>query len=779
MRPVDRRRHLQITGDTVAATALSSSVARAAEIPPAVRSRTIKDVEHIVVLMQENRSFDHYFGSLRGVRGFGDPHPALQPNGRGVWSQDCVLPFHPTAPDLGLRFLADLDHDWDSTHVALNGGAYDQWVQAKTNITMAYLTRDDIPFYYALADSFTICDNYYCSTLTSTDPNRYYMWTGYTGNDGTDGSQGPTGPVLDNAEAGYDWQTYPERLVAAGVSWKIYQDSGVGLDAAGVWGWTDDAYIGNYGDNSLLYFSHYQNATPGSPLYENARTGTNVANGGTFFDILKTDVKDGTLPQVSWVVAPEAFCEHPNWPANYGAWYVSQVLDALTSNPEVWSKTVFLIMFDENDGFFDHLVPPIPATDPAAGGSTVSTAEEFYTGSAFTPGPYGLGPRVPFLAISPWSRGGWVCSEVFDHTSIIRFIERRFGVIEPHISVWRRAICGDLTSAFDFDQRNSSVPSLPSTVAYVPPDNLRHDSYFPVPPTVGSLPTQEPGVRPARPLPYDLRADGVISGGTATITFASRGTVGAVFHVTSSSAPRDYTVGAGEVITGSWPAPAGEDIRVHGPNGFYRQFVGDGPDIRATPANGQLNLAITNSSSAVVRLEVTSAYDGKQSQVAARPGSTVAVTAPSAFGTGWYDVSVTSDANPRYLRRLAGHVETGRPSVSDPRHLADTGPKCRVKSALVGVERAPVDVLAVSGAGVAGVDPAGGLNFLAEPVPFLLPRDRRGHAGRSAVLPRVASHVETRQIKRERAVRGQIRLRLPMRSDPSAAGVVPSSAWLT
>jgi phospholipase C len=373
------------------------------------------------------------------------------------------------------------------------------------------------------------------------------------------------------------------------------------------------------------------------------------------------------------VVAPEAFCEHPNWPANYGAWYISQVLDALTSNPDVWSKTVFLIMFDENDGFFDHVVPPIPATDPAAGGSTVSTALEFYadTGTnenSFTPGPYGLGPRVPFLAVSPWSRGGWVCSEVFDHTSIIRFIERRFGVTEPHISPWRRAICGDLTSAFDFAQRhrNPSVPTLPSTAAYVPPDNQRHPSYFPVPPTAGSLPAQEPGVRPARPLPYDLRADGVISDGTATITFASHGTAGAVFHVTCGSAPRDYTVGAGQAITGSWPAPAGEDIRVHGPNGFYREFMGEGPDIRAKPAGCDLHLAITNSSPAVVRLTLTSAYDGFPSHVTARPGSTVTVMAPTAFGTGWYDVSVTSDADPRYLRRLAGHVETGRPSVSDP-----------------------------------------------------------------------------------------------------------------
>jgi phospholipase C len=671
--PIDRRRFLTIAGGAVAATALSSSVARAASIPPAVRTRTINDVEHIVVLMQENRSFDHYFGSLRGVRGFGDPHPVLQPNGRCVWNQDGVLPFHPTAPDLGLQFIADLAHDWNSTHVALDGGAYDQWVQAKSNVTMAYLTRADIPFHYALADAFTICDNYHCSLLTATDPNRYYMWTGYAGNDGTDGSQGPTGPVLDNAEAGYNWQTYPERLDAAGVSWKIYQDIGDGLTAAGYWGWTEDAYIGNYGDNSLLYFLQYQNSAPGSSLYEKALTGTNVANGGTFFDVLKSDVANGTLPQVSWVVAPEAFCEHPNWPANYGAWYLSNVLDALTSNPAVWSKTVFLVMFDENDGFFDHVVPPIPANVPTAGGSTVSTAEEFYTAAnaatnadSFTPGPYGLGPRVPFLAISPWSRGGWVCSEVFDHTSIIRFIEKRFGVNEPHISAWRRAVSGDLTSAFDFSQVNPSVPGLPSTTAYVPPDDLRHASYYPVPPAAGTLPGQEPGVRPARPLPYDLRADSVFSAGTATITFASRGPVGAVFHVTSSSAPRDYTVGARQTITGSWSAPAGEDIRVHGPNGFYREFAGEGPDIAAAPVGDSLKLEITNSSRTAVLLTLTSAYDRKSAEVKALPGSTVPVIVGTVGGTGWYDVSVTSTADPGYLRRLAGHIETGRPSVSDP-----------------------------------------------------------------------------------------------------------------
>jgi phospholipase C len=279
--PLERRRFLQIAGGAAALTALSSSVARAASIAPATRTGTIRDIEHVVVLMQENRSFDHYYGSLRGVRGFGDPHPVVQASGQPIWNQSGVLPFHPAATNLGLQFTEDLAHDWGTSHQALDGGAYDAWVPAKTNVTMAYMTRDDIPFHYALADAFTICDNYHCSLLTSTDPNRYYMWTGFTGNDGAGG-----GPVLDNAELGYSWSTYPERLEAAGISWKVYQDVGNGLDAAGFWGFTFDAYVGNFGDNSLLYFDQYRTAAPGSPLFEKARTGTNVAKSGTLFDIL-------------------------------------------------------------------------------------------------------------------------------------------------------------------------------------------------------------------------------------------------------------------------------------------------------------------------------------------------------------------------------------------------------------------------------------------------------------------------------------------------------------
>ncbi|MDI2126491.1 phosphocholine-specific phospholipase C [Yinghuangia seranimata] len=683
MNAINRRRFLQLTGGTAALSALSAPIARAAAIPANRRTGTIQDIEHIVVLVQENRSFDHYFGTLRGVRGFGDPRPATQPNGKPVWYQSDgakdVLPFRPDHNGLGDVFLQGTPHGWDDGHDAWNGGAYDRWIPAKTTTTMAHLTRDDIPFHFALADAFTICDAYHCSLMGPTDPNRYYMWTGYTGNDGKGG-----GPVISNAELGYGWTTYPERLEQAGVSWKIYQDIGDGLDGPGSWGWTNDAFIGNYGDNALLYFNQYRTAAPGNPLYDKARTGTNSKAGEGFFDILRADVKANRLPQVSWIAAPEAFTEHPNWPVNFGAWYTSQVLDALTANPDVWSKTALLITYDENDGFFDHVVPPYPPASPAQGRSTVSTDGELFTPTAATPGrpgPYGLGQRVPMTVVSPWSTGGFVCSETFDHTSIIRFIETRFGVREPNISPWRRAVCGDLTSAFDFRRTEPHTPHLPSTSGYVPADHGRHPDYVPTPPTNPALPKQEHGVRPARPLPYRLDADARLAAdGTLRVEFANTGAAGACFHVTSATHPAGpwtYTVEAGKRLTAEW-RPAGDAyaFTVHGPNGFHREFKGGtaaaGPEVdaRQTGAAEHLQLTLTNEGREPVELVVADAYNPRGgAQYRLRPGGRAVHNARLGATDGWYDVTVTAAGAPGFLRRLAGHVETGRASTSDPGNL--------------------------------------------------------------------------------------------------------------
>jgi phospholipase C len=692
----DRRHFLKLSmgaaGAAFTATVLPPSIQKALAVPAARRTGTLKDIEHVVILMQENRSFDHYFGSLRGVRGFGDPRALQLATGKSVWHQpvtagsdDYVLPFRPQADNLGLQFLEDLPHGWNDTQAAFNAGKYDQWVPSKGTTTMAYLTRQDIPFHYALADAFTVCDAYHCSILSSTDPNRYYMWTGYVGNDGQGG-----GPVLSNAEEGYGWTTYPERLEAAGVSWKIYQDMGQGLDAAGGWGWTPNPYIGNYGDNSLLYFNQYRNAQPGSPLYDKARTGTNTLNGQSLFEILQADVAADRLPQVSWIAAPEAYTEHPSWPANYGAWYVDRVLDALTSNPEVWSKTALFITYDENDGFFDHMLPAYPPASRDRGLSTVSTDGEIYPGgNGFNAGVYGLGVRVPMLVVSPWSKGGWVCSETYDHTSIIRFLEQRFGVAEPNISAWRRAICGDLTRAFDFDGHDGRVPSLPPTAAYEP-DRGDHADLHPTPPGVQQLPVQERGQRPARALPYALEVTGSVdrAHGRYVLAFANTGKAGACFHVSSSlrgDGPWTYTVEAGKSLSDYWTSSnSGDayDLSVSGPNGFLRQFSGKQPDAAADRRRialpevaltegrrpGELRLVVSNDGGrpCAITVEANDYLHEPPRRFWLQAGKRIESHWDIGGCDHWYDLTATCDTDELFLRRFAGHRETGRASVSDP-----------------------------------------------------------------------------------------------------------------
>jgi phospholipase C len=697
---IDRRSLLQMLSASALSASLPASIARALAIPANNKTGTLADVEHIVFLMQENRAFDHYLGTLNGVRGFNDPRAVKLHGGNSVFYQPVVagtpapyvLPYHPTAPNLGLQFIEDLEHDWDTTHVAWNVGNWDQWVPAKSPLTMVYLDRTDIPYHYALADAFTVCDAYHASLLGPTDPNRYHMFTGWVGNDGSGG-----GPVVDNAEAGYSWLTFPEILQDGGITWRVYQDIGTGLNAAGSYGDDSaDPLLGNYGDNSLLYFDQYRNASTSSPLYQQAVTGTDVAVSGTIFDRFRADCAGATLPQVSWICAPEAYSEHPNWPANYGAYYVSQILDALTANPEVWSKTVLFVMYDENDGFFDHMVPPTPPQSAAEGLSTVPITNEIFPGGTdttsgvSTPGPYGLGARVPMFVISPWSKGGWVCSEVFDHTSLIQFVQARFGteaapLTNPNVTPWRKAVCGNLTSAFNFVTPNDAVVSLPSTAAYIPPNDDRQTvSYIPLPPVVQTLPLQESGTRPARPVPYTLNvaAAANLSNQIVTLTFSNTGAKTAVFQVRCVSvlqAPRSYTVSPNATLTDTWEfaadAAAAYDLSVYGPNGFFRHYRGGVLGLTATNLESTVNydasadsvtLVVKNAGALPASVQVQNAYAGTTTTNVVASGTTFSSVVSLATHAGWYDFILTVESDLTFQQEIAGHLETGRPSTTDP-----------------------------------------------------------------------------------------------------------------
>ncbi|KGV75660.1 phosphocholine-specific phospholipase C [Burkholderia pseudomallei] len=696
-----RRRFLhtiaQSAGAAAALTVFPESIRRALAIPAASRTGTLRDVEHIVVFMQENRSFDHYFGHLRGVRGYNDRFPIPLPNGKPVWHQPSkanpgkpVLPFRLNTLTTSAQCIGDLDHSWYKTHAAIDGGRYDQWPANKTDMTMGYHVREDIPFHYALADAFTVCDNYFCSLPGPTHPNRSYLMTGTVDPTGRYG-----GPLLDNSDyvdgdvpPKYDlltWTTYPERLEANGISWQIYQQGTAGADPLN----------GNYGTNILQNFANFINAKPGSSLYRRAQTARTL-------DDLKADVLANKLPQVSWLLPPAAFSEHPRYTPAYGANYTSQILDALTSNPDVWRKTVLFIMYDENDGFFDHVVPPQPATTRAQGLSTVTVDGEIHDvvnpgrGGSYTADglPYGLGPRVPMTVVSPWTKGGFVCSQVFDHTSVIRFIAARFGIDEPNITPWRRAVCGDLTSAFDFRTPDATLPPLPDTSGYRSiADQLCSTKPAPAVPAAPSpVDPQEPGVRPARALPYELHVNAEVHGGARLrIEFANRGEQGAHFYVYASNrsdGPWRYTVGAHRSLHETFDLAATNGayaFAVYGPNGFVRVFEGlaaaggHGRQAAARPevkagydvANGNLYLKLANHGAQSVQLTLAdNAYGAPARRITLRGGDEQIESWALASSHQWYDVTVSDGATGQFVRRFAGHVENGKPSYSDPAAIA-------------------------------------------------------------------------------------------------------------
>jgi phospholipase C len=490
------------------AIAPAEVLARALAAPAAVGKLT--DIEHVVIFVNENRSFDHYFGTYRGVRGFADPRVLRQSDGTPVFAQRFAgNPFGAASAAYGGHLLPfqfdttkngecvnDISHEWIQQHQAWNRGKMDRFLRVDIDPavngprdginTMGYYTRSDLPFYHALADGFTICDQYFASVIGPTDPNRLYAMSATLDPHGKHG-----GPVLKTQslankakKAGiYGWPTYPEQLQAKGISWKVYAGPGANLS-----------------DNVLSSFRAYQTHPK---LAARAFT-------ATFPGSFQADCAAGRLPQVSWVLASLLDTEHPPAPVTYGEVAAAQILQALTANPSLWSKTAVFMTQDEGGGFFDHVPPPV--APPGTRGEYL-TVKRLPAEAGGIRGPIGLGFRVPMLVVSPFSRGGFVSSDRFDHTSVLRFLERRFGAEVPNLSAWRRRVTGDMTSAFNFAAPDRSLPQLPSP-SLADPRVLNSDcktqapgfgsatfptvAGYPLPPAPQTMPGQEPG-SPRRP----------------------------------------------------------------------------------------------------------------------------------------------------------------------------------------------------------------------------------------------------------------------------------------
>jgi phospholipase C len=833
---------------------LPASVQKAFAIDPAAGS-TYLDAEHIVVLMQENRSFDHCYGTLKGVRGFKDPRAVTLPDGDPVWFQknasgEAYAPFRLNIKETKSTWTGSLPHSWPNQVDARNNGKYDKWLIAKPSgnqefakapLTMGYYNRTDIPFYYALADAFTVCDQNFSSSLTGTTPNRLYLWTGTVRDEQNENSYANVRNENVSYSEEANWTTFPERLEDLGVSWKIYQNE---LSLASGLTSEEDQWLSNFTDNPIEWFSQYQvrfsathrrymrsvaagfpvqieqleqtvaklasgtmgggeqiakqlaaakrelinkkrlleaakivnekytdeafvqltekqqslhskafTTNTGDPDYRSIETYTyedgdtqrtmNLPKGDILHQF-RQDVTNGSLPTVSWIVGPENFSDHPGAPW-YGAWLVSEVMDILTKKPEVWRKTIFILCYDENDGYFDH-VPPFVPPDPYVRGagkvsSGIDTRVDYVTleqdlkkkeRKECRESPVGLGYRVPLVIASPWSRGGAVCSQVFDHTSILQFMEKflshKLGkeVKETNISSWRRAVCGDLTAAFR--PYNNEKFTLPPFIEPRPFYESVHKAQFLKNPhgykalqrneiaaatanlKRSALLIQEKGTKDACALPYELYADGnrdrnankflvkmkagntvfgANSAGSPFLVYAGRPHVSlADPSATDEMRVWNYAVKPGDVLTDVWDVDefSGQryHLKLHGPNGFYREFAGDKDDPsldviceyeydvkRKQRLTGSIKLQLVNYGNERISLQLSDpTYNAVKKDVVVPAATTepgwISLLIPTSKSGGWYDVKLVSRQYENFQKRFAGHVETGSISSTDP-----------------------------------------------------------------------------------------------------------------
>ena len=820
------------------AALLSGSAAMINVLPPVIQKAlainpelgsTFYDAEHIVFLMQENRSFDHQLGNLQGVRGYNDPRAIHLPDNNKVFLQtnengDTYGPFHLNVKDTKVAWMGSLPHNWTDQTDAMNNGKYDKWLNVKKAhnpnyasipLTMGYCNRADFPFYYSLADAFTVCDQNFSSSITGTHPNRHYWMTGTVRESNNVDAVAHLWNVNNYDSPTLGWTTYPERLQENGISWKVYQNEitiGYGLNTDG------GDWLSNFGTNVLEYFKqynvnlhagaianlrtkkevltkqiadleqqpaddkttsrlaaskklleritsaldssskssydklsqpqkdlnvnafitnindpHYHDLAPLKYTDNGTERELNVPKGDVFHQF-RQDVQNGTLPTVSWIMPPANFSDHPGEPW-FGPWYVSEAMEILLQNPEVWKKTVFIVTYDENDGYFDHIPPfvvPNPYKDNTGKVSNgIDPKMDFATRDQQTnpstldknirEAPIGLGYRVPMIIASPWTRGGFVCSEVFDHTSSLQFLEtfleKKFNknIKEENITQWRRTICGDLTSAFrpyngekivgpqflnkdnfyeeihqaQFKQAPDNYKKLSDTDVALINSNHSQSPYFP---------QQEIGIRSACVLPYELYTDGKFDKDINTFeltfkagnTFFGSKSAGSPFKVYAVNPYQqeilrtwDYSVAAGDALKDEWLVDnfiKGQyHLRVYGPNGFYREFVGDQNNalikvdatyernrLTGRPTGNVIINVINNDTQAHNINLVDNSYKNDDQTKTVAAGSKVSLITNLSNTFNWYDLSVKIKGYDSFEERFAGRVETGTVTKTDP-----------------------------------------------------------------------------------------------------------------
>lgn len=713
-----RRRSVVLGGAAAAAVgavglgdlANTAAAQAATEGRPAGITRTIRDLKHVVILMLENRSYDHYFGMIPGARGFEDKQALQFPDGTNVFQQPdssrpegYLLPFRMDSARMNALGGWDLPHGWPDGQQAWNNGANNQWAQAKTPRTMGYFTEAEIPWAYAAAQAWTVCDHYHCSIFSATYPNRYYLMSGTIDPSGGNVPGRGFQSAYNNNGTGspYTWPSFVEQLEAAGASWNVYISRSPGT---------------NYGLNILSKFKGVRDwftssgDVPFGSATEPAKTA--AARGGYYFDSngkqifpeptppntddfgpaylnaylqdFITDCAQDTLPLVSYLIPPDAYQEHPGGGERGGS-YVSRVVEALASNPEVWNSTLLIVNFDEADGLFDHVLPPVPEE---------GTKDEFLPASGPNPaGHIGPGPRVPALLFSPWTRGGHSYSGVMDHTSTQQFIEdwlhetQGIKVRNTNITQWRRSLLNNLAGALDFANPDFSVPVLPNPSPER--DRFHMDATLPpmAPPASAleqSMPvphTAHGGVKP-KPVPYQQHASVTVDRATGKVTATlsndggstSTGVSMAVYpdeHYPFKATP--YTVMPGRPRRYEWDATVTGGryaFSIYGPDRFVRTFAGtvtpkaeDAAGVASVDAQLEargnepvLRLTLRNDGKHKLSFTLTpNDYEGRTHTVSVPAGKSHRIDWPT-DRYGFYDVIITDSSETGFKHRYAGRI---------------------------------------------------------------------------------------------------------------------------
>jgi phospholipase C len=351
-----RRRFLTRIGATGAAVAAAPLGSAALFAPRRARaaSRGATPIKHVIIVAQENRSFDHYYGYYPAAvsAGYGVPPGWGQPDGMG----GTVSPTHLSSP-----ISSDPLHDWVATHAEWDQGGMDGFYTTSGSVALGYYDASDLSYYYGLADQFTLCANYFSSVLGPTSPNRLYLCAGTSG--GNTSNNIPPGSL-----------TYPmilDLFAAYNISWKNYR---TGLLAE----------LG--GDDAARLFARW---------YRDRRLFNSL------LDFL-ADLRRGTLPQVAFLSPGLLNSEHAPTPITLGISTMKTVIEGVMQSP-LWKSTALIFTYDEGGGFFDHVVPPVFDA-------------------------YGAGMRVPTLVISPYAKRGHVEGALYEHSSILKFVEYVFGL---------------------------------------------------------------------------------------------------------------------------------------------------------------------------------------------------------------------------------------------------------------------------------------------------------------------------------------------------------------